>query len=165
MTGASAPLAIVTEVLSLKTIVHPSSVSTTLRDRLVLLQRIDDRPQRRDLLVERRQFVPDPVDFRPKVVVVIRTAPRRHAEHGEHQKCNQFSHSFRFLSLTYPIKKSAASSWQDTAENSKRTFAHLRNFAFRDRNGPDGRGKIAVLILARNPAGNKSSVKCERQVF
>ena len=29
MTGASAPLAIVTEVLSLKTIVHPSSVSTT----------------------------------------------------------------------------------------------------------------------------------------
>ena len=75
-----------------------------LRDRLVLLQRIDDRPQRGDLLVERRQFVPDPVDFRPKVVVVIRTAPRRHAEHGEHQKCNQFSHSFRFLSLTYPIK-------------------------------------------------------------
>jgi len=29
MTGASAPLAIITEVLSLKTIVHPSSVSTT----------------------------------------------------------------------------------------------------------------------------------------
>lgn len=165
MTGASAPLAIVTEVLSLKTIVHPSSVSTT--SEIVLFFSSASTTVRSEETFS--------LSAASSFLIPSISAQRSSSSYEQLHVAMPSMASIRSVtSFLIPSvfkfdisdkKKSAASSWQDTAENSKRTFAHLRNFAFRDRDGPDGRGKIAVLILARSPAGNKSSVKCERQVF